>query len=169
MNNLSLSLYELAEDYRQALDVLTDPENNLPAEVIADTLEGLQGSLEDKAVNVAKFFKNLEATAVAIKEAEQRMSQRRKAIENRVTSMKDYLKQNMESCGITRIESPWFALSIAKNPAAVEITDEDTIPDDFVEIVTTRKIDKTAIKKAVESGAEVPGAVLTRGTRLAIR
>lgn len=166
MNNLSL--YELAEDYRQALENLTDPELDLPHEVIADTLEGLQGSVEDKAVNVAKFFKNLEATAEAIKQAEQRMSQRRKAIEHRAASMKDYLKTNMEACGITKIESPWFTLAIQKNPAAVEITDEDSLPDDFVEIVTTRKIDKTSIKQTIEAGADVPGAVLTRGTRLAI-
>jgi acetylglutamate synthase len=165
----SLTLYEISQTYREALDVLTDPELDLPNEVIADTLEGLQGSLEDKAIAVAQFFKNLEATAVAIKEAEQRMSQRRKAIENRVASLKTYLKDSMESCGITRIESPWFALSIAKNPLAVDITDEDSLPDEFVEIVTTRKVDKTAIKKAIEAGTEVPGAALTRGTRLAIR
>lgn len=165
----NISLYELTQDYRQALDVLTDPENDLPAEVIADTLEGLQGTLEDKAIAVAQFFKNLEATAVAIRDAEQRMNQRRKAIENRVASLKTYLKESMESCGITIIESPWFTLSIAKNPAAVDILDENSLPDEFVEIVTTRKIDKTSIKKAIESGEEVPGAVLTRGTRLAIR
>ena len=165
----STPLYELSQDYRQALDTLTDPENDLPAEVIADTLEGLQGTLEDKAVNVAKFFRNLEATAQAIKEAEQRMSQRRKAIESRVMALKDYLKTHMESCGITKIESPWFTLAIQKNPAAVEIMDEDSLPDDFVEIVTTRKIDKAGIKQAIEAGADVPGAVLTRGTRLAIR
>ena len=165
----SITLYELSQDYRQALDTLTDPENDLPAEVIADTLEGLQGTLEDKAVNVAKFFKNLEATAQAIKGAEQRMAQRRNAIEHRVASMKDYLKTHMEACGITKIESPWFTLAIQKNPAAVEIMDEDSLPDDFVEIVTTRKIDKAGIKQAIEAGADVPGAVLTRGTRLAIR
>lgn len=165
----STPLYELSQDYRQALDTLTDPENDLPAEVIADTLEGLQGTLEDKAVNVAKFFKNLEATAEAIKQAEQRMSHRRKAIESRVAALKDYLKLNMEACGITKIESPWFNLAIQKNPAAVEITDENTIPDAFVEILTTRKIDKAGIKQAIEAGTDVPGAVLTRGTRLAIR
>lgn len=165
----SITLYELSQDYRQALETLTDPENDLPAEVIADTLEGLQGTLEDKAIAVAQFFKNLEATAIAIKEAEQRMSHRRKAIENRVTSLKTYLKVNMESCSITKIESPWFTLSIAKNPAAVDITDEDSLPDEFVEVVTTRKVNKTAIKQAIEAGTEVPGAVLTRGTRLAIR
>ncbi len=167
MNNLSL--YELSQDYRQALETLTDPENDLPAEVIADTLEGLQGTLEDKAIAVAQFFKNLEATAVAIRDAEQRMSQRRKAIENRVASMKIYLKESMESCGISKIESPWFALSIAKNPAAVDVFDEAAVPAEYKEEIVTVKINKTGIKRAIESGAEVPGAVLTRGTRLAIR
>ena len=167
MNNLSL--YEISQTYREALDVLTDPENNLPAEVIADTLEGLAGSLEDKAIAVAKFFKNLEATAVAIKEAEQRMSQRRKAIENRVASLKDYLKQNMESCGITRIESPWFNLAIQKNPAAVDVFDEAAVPAEFKEEVVSVKIDKAAIRLSIEAGTDVPGAVLTQGTRLSIR
>lgn len=167
MNNLSL--YEISQNYREALDVLTDPDCNLPAEVITDTLEGLQGSLEDKAVNVAKFFKNLEATADAIRQAELRMAQRRKAIEQRVAWMKDYLLANMDACGIQKIESPWFTMSIAKNPVAVDVLDEPAIPDQFVEIVTTRKINKASIKQAIEAGVEVPGAYLTRGTRLAIR
>lgn len=165
----AITLYELSQDYRQALEALTDPELDVPAEVIADTLEGLQGTLEDKAVNVAKFLKNLEATAQAIKDAELRMAARRKTIENRVTSMKTYLKDNMEACGIQRIESPWFVLAIQKNPVAVEILDEGLIPDTFVELVTTRKIDKMAIKKAIESGSEVSGVALSQGTRLAIR
>lgn len=165
----SPTLYEISQTYREALDVLTDPENDLPAEVIADTLEGLQGTLEDKSIAVAQFFKNLEATAAAIKHAEMQMAARRKAIENRVASMKDYLKQNMESCGITRIESPWFALSIAKNPAAVDVFDEAAVPAEYKEEIVTVKIDKTGIKRAIESGTDVPGAVLTRGTRLSIR
>jgi hypothetical protein len=165
----SITLYELSQTYREALDVLTDPDLDLPSEVIADTLEGLQGNLEDKAIAVAQFFRNLEATAVAIKEAEQRMSQRRKAIENRVASLKTYLKDSMEACGITKIESPWFALSIAKNPAAVDVFDEAAVPAEYKEEIVTVKIDKTGIKRAIESGAEVPGAMLTRGTRLAIR
>jgi hypothetical protein len=165
----SLTLYEISTEYRQALDVLTDPELDLPAEAIADKLEGLQGTLEDKAVNVAKCFRNLEATAAAIKEAEARMTQRRKALEARVAWLKDYLKENLEVCGIQKIESPWFTLAIQKNPAAVAIVEEAAIPDDFVEIVPTRKVDKTGIKRAIESGIAVPGALLTRGTRLSIR
>jgi hypothetical protein len=58
MNN-NLSLYQLSGDYLQALDFLTDPELNLPIETVNDTLEGLLGELEDKAVNVAKFIRNI--------------------------------------------------------------------------------------------------------------
>ena len=164
---MNVTLYELSEDYRQALQILADPE--LPPEAVADTLEGMIGTLEDKATNIAMFFRNLEATAAAIKEAEETMTKRRKALETRVSWLKGYLKDNMERCGIQKVESPWFVLSIQKNPAAVDILDEGSLPDEFVEIVTTRKVDKTSIKKAIEAGEEVPGAVLTRGTRLSIR
>ena len=100
------------------------------------------------------------------------MAKRRKALEARVSWLKGYLKDNMVSCGIEKIESPWFVLSIQKNPAAVDILDEDSLSDEFVEIVTTRKVDKPSIKRAIEAieaGESVPGALLTRGTRLSIR
>ncbi|HEC16028.1 MAG TPA: siphovirus Gp157 family protein [Sedimenticola sp.] len=167
MNNLSL--YEISQDYLQALDVFTDPEADIPLEAAMDTLEGIEGQLQDKAVNVAKFMQNLDATARAIKEAEQKMATRRKAIENRARWIKDYLKSNMEAAGITKIESPWFRLAIQKNPGAVEIIDEASLPDDFKTEVVTVKIDKAAIKQAIRGGAEVPGAILSQGTRLVVR
>ena len=167
MNNLSL--YQLSGNYLQALDFLTDPEADLPAEVISDTLEALGGELEDKAVNVAKFLRNMEATAMAIKAAEESMEKRRKALEARVKWMKDYLKSNMEHTGISKIECPYFKLSIQKNPAAVNVTDENAIPKQYKEEVITWKLNKPAIKKAIENGQVVPGAELNNGTRLVIK
>ncbi|MGJ0484310.1 MAG: siphovirus Gp157 family protein [Methylomicrobium sp.] len=41
--------------------------------------------------------------------------------------MKDYLKGNMEHTGITKIECPYFKLSIQNNPAAAHIFDESAI------------------------------------------
>ncbi len=165
----TMSLYDLSANYLQALDTLTDPEMDIPIEAVLDTLEAMEGELQDKAVNVAKFMKNMEATIQAIKEAEAQMAKRRRAFENRVKWIKGYLKDNMEACDITKIESPWFRLAIQKNPAAVEITDEDAIPEKFREEVVTVKIDKTAIKNVLKAGQEVPGARLLNGTRLAIK
>ncbi|MGZ8220858.1 MAG: siphovirus Gp157 family protein [Methylobacter sp.] len=164
-----LSLYALSENYRQALDFLTDPELDLPLEAVNDTLEALGGELEDKAVNVAKFLRNLEATADAIKAAEADMAKRRKALENRVQWLKSYIKGNMEACGISKIECPYFKLSIQKNPSAVNILDENAIPAAFKEQVSSWKIDKAAIKDALKAGTAVSGAELSNGTRLAIK
>lgn len=162
------TLYEIRQDYLEALEVLSDPELDLPAEAITDTLEGLEGQLQEKAVNVAAFARHLEVTAEAIREAEVRMAQRRRAFENRSASMRMYLKQCMVATGISRIESPWFELAIRKNPPAVEVDDECRLPDEFKREVTTTKIDRTALKTALKEH-DVPGAHLATSTRLAIR
>ncbi len=163
------TLYEIRTDYLEALEALSDPDLELPEEAIADTLEGLEGQLDEKAINVAAFMRHLEATAAAIKDAEERMARRRRAIEKRAADLKEYLKMNMEAAGITKIESPWFELAIRRNPPAVAITDPNRIPDEFTEEVTTIKFDKSAIKGALKAGLDVPGARLLNGTRLAIR
>ena len=165
----SLTLYEISQDYLQALDVFTDPEADIPLGAVLDTLEGIEGQLQDKAVNVAKFMQNLDATARAIREAKQQMARRRKAIENRARWIRDYLRANMQAAGSTRIESPWFCLAIQNNPGTLEIFDEASLPDDFKTEVVTLKIDKAAIKQAIRDGAEIPGVMLSQGTRLAIR
>ncbi len=165
----NLSLYQISSNYLQALDILTDPDHDLPADAIADTLEALGGELEDKAVNVAKFLRNMEAVAEAIKAAEADMSKRRKALENRVQWFKDYLKGSMEHTGISKIECPYFKLSIQKNPVAVNVFDEAAIPQQFKVAVTSWKVDKTAIKTAISNGQAIAGAELVNGTRLVIK
>jgi hypothetical protein len=165
----SLSLYQLSSHYIQALDFLTDPELAIPMQAVNDTLEGLTGELEDKAVNVAKFIRNMETTANAIKTAEVEMAKRRKSLETRVQWLEDYLKSSMEATGITKIECPYFKLSIAKNPPSVELVNEALIPEVFKRVETVVHIDKTAIKAALSSGQTVDGARLVNGTRLAIK
>jgi hypothetical protein len=111
----------------------------------------------------------MEATAAAIKSAEADMAKRRKALENRVQWLKNYIKDNMEMCGISDIECPHFKLSIQKNPGVVNILDEDAIPAQFKEEIISWKIDKSAIKDAIKAGYVVPGTEMVSGTRLAIK
>lgn len=164
-----LSLYQLSSNYLRALDFLTDPDLDLPAEAVNDTLEALGGELEDKAINVAKFFRNMETAAEAIRQAEADMAKRRKVLENRVQWLKNYIKDNMELCGISDIECPYFKLSVQKNPVAVNILDEDAVPEQFKQPIVGWKIDKAAIRDAIKAGRAVPGAELAAGTRLAVK
>jgi Siphovirus Gp157. len=164
-----LKLYEIEQSYLAALDIFTDPENEIMPEVAADTLEAIEGEFELKAVRVAAFAKQMEAEADAIKAAIEGMDKRRKALENRAKWLKDYVKQGMETLGFKKLESPWFVASVQKNPASVDILNAEAIPSEFKHNVIEIRIDKAAIKTALASGQNVPGAKLTNGTRLAIK
>ncbi|GAA4321987.1 siphovirus Gp157 family protein [Pigmentiphaga soli] len=165
----NISLYALAAEYRGDLEKLA--ELDLPDDVIADTLESLGGELEVKAQNVVAFSRHLEKLAESIKEAEAEMAKRRKAVEARAERIKAYVLQAMQDNRIQKIECPWFVLSIAKNPPAVEIEDERMVPKDYFTSPPPPppQIDKKLILQALKDGYDVPGAKLRQGVRLAVR
>ena len=65
-----MKLYELTNDYLALLDAIDNDE--MPEEAIADTLEAITASIEDKADSIACVLKNLDAEIVAIKTEETR-------------------------------------------------------------------------------------------------
>jgi hypothetical protein len=165
----NLSLYTIAAEFRSMVNALTDCQDD--AQAIADTIEAESYPLEVKAQNVAYAIRNLEASAAAIKDAEAQMAERRKRIEKRAEQIREYLKTCMEVAGVSKIECPHFALSIAKNPASVDIFEPALIPSEFMRLPEPPPPapDKARIKDALKDGQDVPGAMLAYGTRLAIK
>lgn len=163
------ALYELAAEYKHAAEQMADLD--LPDNVIADTLEGLSGAIEAKATNVACFIRNLEASAEQIKEAEERMAARRKAIENRAGRIKDYLKRNMLLTGIDKIECPYFSIAIRDNPPAVVIDAASQIPQEFLRQPEPPPAvaDKKLIAASIKAGKDVPGVHLEQSKRIEIK
>ena len=163
------SLYELSNEYQLAQIKLS--ESDFDEQTIADTLESLSGDLEAKSINVAMFIRNLEVTADAIKQAEKEMADRRKAIERKTDAMKLYLKENMQRCGLLKIESPYFALTLKKNPPSVVIDDLAAIPSQFMVIPepVAPYPDKKAIAEQLKAGNLVEGAHLEQAERLDIK
>lgn len=167
--NAPIALYKLADAYLEASSKLADLD--LPPEVVTDTLEGMAGEIEVKATNVAMFCRNLEASAEAIKQAESDMTARRKAIEKRAQHLRDYLKQQMERTGITKIECPYFKMSIRQNPPAVVIDAESQIPAQYMRTPEPPPPapDKKQIADALKAGQDVPGCHLSTTTRIEIK
>lgn len=154
------SLYKLAEDYQLALEQLTNLD--LPEEAVRDTLEGMTGEIIEKGKNVAAFILNLDLELDKVKTVEQRLTARRKAIESRIKSIREYLRSNMERCGITEIKADdgSFKAKLTKGIASVVIEDENKIPDNSPFVKWTKSISKTEIKKALENGEAIEGARL---------
>ncbi len=162
---MTMKLYQLADEYQQALEVLDDPE--LPEEVVRDTLEALQGGLVQKGQAVAAYALNLSAEIEALKAHEKRVAAKRKTLEAREAWFREYLKANMERCGINEIKAidGTFTAKLGKGRPSVVIDDDKLIPDDSEFVRWKREVDKTAIAAAIKNGQEVPGAHLeTRPT-----
>lgn len=166
---MNIALYELAKEFRQTAELLADMD--LDPQTVTDTLEAAAFPVEQKAVQVAAFVRNLEASADQIKQAEKAMADRRKAIEARAAHVKDYLLHNMQACGFTKVNHPMFVIAIKQNPESVVIEDERQIPIDYLRFpdMPPPVPDKALIKQAIKDGYEVPGARLTRSVRLDIK
>lgn len=163
------TLYTLAHEYRQQFEALA--ELDITPEAVQDTLEGMSGDLITKAENTIGFMRHLEATAASIKSAEAEMAARRSAIDKRVEQLKEYVLTSMKSAGLQKIECPYFAISVARNPPSVEIYDADSIPLSFMRTPPTPPPtpDKKALLDAMKAGTEVEGCRIKQGERLAIK
>lgn len=163
------ALYALSAEYRAAAEKLADME--IDEQTLADTLESLSGELEAKATNVAFVIRNTQALAASIKDAETQMAARRKALESRAERLTKYLLDNMQACGMQKIESPYFALTVKSNPPSVVIDEPGLIPDEFMRLPAPPppSPDKTMIAKVLKAGHDVPGAHMTQGYRIEIR
>ena len=107
------SLYELTEQYLAVRDMLFD--EDVDEQVINDTLESIEGAIEVKADNYAKIIRTMDASIKAMKDEEQRLSSRRKSLEERQKWLKDTLEANMRYTGKMKFKTELFSFNIQKN------------------------------------------------------
>lgn len=162
----NITLYQCAAEVRQALDDLADTQEQWAQ----DTIEAVIGQFENKAAAVAAYALNLEAQENLLAEHIKTMQAKLKAAKNRKENLKAYLAHHMQAAGITEIKAQdgTFQASFRKSEA-VEVYDEAQIPDEFMREKITFEVNKTAIKEAVKTGREVPGAKLEVRQNLQIK
>lgn len=165
---MNAPLYLLATEYRDAAVKLADLD--MPPEVVADTLESLSGDLETKAQSVGHMVRSIEADAAAIKQWAADATERAKAVQARADALRDYLRRNLEACGITKVEGPGIAISFRKSSAVV-IDEPGLVPAEFLRYPEPPppSPDKQAIAAALKSGLEVPGAHIETRQNLVLK
>jgi Siphovirus Gp157 len=165
----ALKLYELTQQHRE-LERLLDGEE-LPPEVIHDTLEALEGDIEAKATSVAHLVLNLDSFAEQVAALAEATKKRSERIARRAESIRNYLLLNMQATGIKKIEAPEFTIAVRANPAVVEIEDYAVVPEKYM--VTPEpppaRPDKKALAVALKEGEVIPGVWLRQGEHLSIK
>jgi hypothetical protein len=158
------ALYEMSQARAQLLELA----DSMDTEVFIDTLAAIDEELEDKVENTAKLIRCLESDIEAIKSEEKRLADKRKAIENKVSSIKEYLQHEMEVADISKVKRPTLTVSIQANPPSVEVFDESKIPSTYM-VPQPSRIDKKAILTALKDGLLIEGCSLKQSKGVRIR
>ena len=157
------TLYELTGQFRELLELVEQGE--VDPEMLADTLEGLEGEIEIKADGYAKVIKELEGKTAMLKGEIERLSNRKSAIENNIKTMKESLEIAMRTTGKVKFKTDLFSFNIQKNPARLVITGD--VPKDYL-IPQEPKVVSKAIKDLLKE-KELDFAHLEQSESLRIR
>ena len=164
-----MTLYELTDEYKTLLQMAEDPETD--PEVLADTMEALEGEIEDKADGYAIVMKELEASEQKIKNEVDRLNARRLSIANNIRLMKLRLQESMLATGKTKFKTDLFSFGIQKNPPSVVMDEQylENIPEKYL-VQQDPVIDKKKIKEDLKAGVDLEGiAHLAQTESLRIR
>lgn len=150
------NLYELNQNYEKVLNMLYD--EDIDEQMVFDTLESIEGEIEDKADGYAKIIKELEAKRDARKVEAKRLTENAKVFDNRVNALKQNLFNTMKSTGKTKFATDLFSFNIAKNGGKQALTIDGDVPEEYTKTIIENDTDK--IRADLEAGKELPFAHL---------
>lgn len=165
-----MTLYDLTGEVLQLQELLASGDvvdTELLKNVLSDTTEDYDAKLEA----YAKVIKNLSSDVDAIKAETERLTSRKKALENNISALKNRMYESMKALGKTKVKCELFTVSIQANGGRIPvIVDVDTseLPDDLVKIEEKPDID--AITAYIEKHPDTKYAHFgSRGEGIRIR
>ena len=145
-----MKLYEITHEIRALFQT---------EELDIDALDALEMAFSDKVENTCAVIRECELEADGLKQEIDRLTNKKRALDNTAARLKDYIRQNMEANGDAKIKGRLFTVTLGKHSQIVNVTGD--VPDEYNRITVAP--DKTAITKALKSGVEFEHAVLVDG------
>ena len=163
-----MNLFEINEAIKQCIlidDSVVDGETG----EILDTqyLDDLVMAKDEKIENIAKWIKNLESDAEALKKQKDVFAKRQKAAEDKKESLKRYLSIILDGEKWDRSKDKSVAISFRKSES-VNIADASKIPSQYL-VAQEPKIDKAGIKADIKKGITIDGASLIVNQNIQIK
>lgn len=157
---MSLTLFELDEEIRLAEDQINayaeEHEGDFTECPFTEILDQLQGDRKKKILNIAAWYKELDAEAKAVKAVEAGMARRRKALESKAEGLESYMKLSLETGEKLKDDrSQIFWRKSTSIEVASHITPETLgkMNSNYVKVKT--EVDKTYLKDIVKSNGPI--------------
>ncbi|MCD8325894.1 MAG: siphovirus Gp157 family protein [Lachnospiraceae bacterium] len=161
-----MTLYELTGQFKELLVMAEDQQ--LDQQAIADTLEGLEYEIEEKAEQYAKVIRCLEGDVASVESEINRLEGKRDTIEGNIETLKRTLEYAMISTGKKKFKTALFSINVQKNAPALDILDEQKVPAEFYKLLPP-KLDRKAALQFVKDHGEQEWGILKQSESLRIR
>ena len=160
-------IYEIDQDILDCVDMET-------GEILdIDRLNALQMERDDKLEGVALWVKDLKAEADAVKAEADKLTARKKALDNKIESIKAWLLQALDGgklktarCNVYPTHSQ--RVSIDDEGKLVSFLQTLNEPEQFLRFKDP-ELRKDEIKKALKEGTIIPGASLEETESVVIK
>ena len=161
------ALYEIDQEILDCVDEET-------GEILdIEKLDALQMERERKLENVALWVKDLRAEATVVKEEADKLTARKKALDNKIESIKTWLlyalggeKLSTPRCKVYQTHSQ--KLTVADEPGLIHFLQTLNEPEKFLRLKDP-ELKKDEIKKALKEGTIIPGAELEETESVVIK
>ncbi len=118
--------------------------------------------LYDKEDGIYWFYRNNEKRMEMVDEHINKCKSIKKMLHNSNERVKQLVIQTHRELKTMPKNSEFNPLKIRKSSGAVEVIDENDIPDEYWVTVQTKKLDKKRILSELKEGSEIPGVRLIK-------
>ena len=150
---LSIPDEDLTDEQRAAMDAY---------------LNDLAGAEASKVDAFGQFVRLESAKADACKKEAQRLANKAKTAEGRISYLKHMYLCTMQTNGLKKVQGSAYTLSI-READSVDVTDINALPDLYLRRKETVEPDKVVLREALKGGICIPGAALVKTQSLMVR
>ena len=152
-----MNLYEINKAMQECINLET-------GEIDLELFEKLQLAKDEKIENVALWIKNISSDVEGMENEKKAFEERIKAAKNKVIALKAYLEMALNG---EKFQTAKCSITFRKSKS-VTVLDVSKLDKDYLKYADPTP-DKTAIKKAIESGVTIAGASLVENLNVQIK
>lgn len=160
-----MKLYEIAHEYRKALDAVQVDEET--GEILGlDQLQLTGEEAKEKICAALCVIKETEADISSLRDHLANISRRKKSLENKQERLKSFVMEAMAGLGVEKVKNTVISGYLRKSEVIV-VDDIKEIPEGYLKIEYNP--DKALIKDALKRGLNIQGTHLEANQSLIIR
>lgn len=148
------NLYELTSDLAQLknIDEMEDAK---------EIIRIIESEISNKGAGLIKLDRIFDSNINSVKAEIERLTTIKRTLENKKKRVREYTLSCMENSDIKKIETALGNMTVRKGVSTLKIDNEDKLPDKYIEVIQTYKVDKDLVKKDLKSGQAIEGAYMT--------